>query len=485
MTVGLAQFVMENQPSYQVAYGVSLGDSVGMNASTMDNTWFSSVLMWQGMRFGWLVAVIFCGMALGAQVKKRCGDLSLTWLACSVCFVTLGFIPYMMTRIDGVPAALSRTGRISLVALWCAFPVALLIIPKKMLVAGLICCTAIGGCVVALAGGVPGPGSLALSTAMPVPIDRYSALFDGAKAGLPGIGRTVAQPAQVRNLQELKGCLAKLLKPGETFVDLTNSAAFYLYLDYPIPVNATAIYNVPATPLQKRYLEQVRAANAPVALIAPAVNFDGFPVSVRANRIYRYMAETRVPVACGQFRFLVPPGRADGGQDRLSLLDEAFHAETLHKLPVAWGRSWSRLAPQLNAAARLDDSRIGAVHSVTRAGSGRFTVNGDDPYVSYGVAGVLGDGRRAGLVSFDFSCDHTEGAPEPVVALRWQAANVPPGGAAVLRFSAEPGRLLVPLDSAPRWLLSQGLSVFQVGVEDARSCTSFGIANIQFWQWRP
>jgi len=59
-------------------------------------------------------------------------------------------------------------------------------------------------------------------------------IVDGKSFGLERIGHMAADSSTVDQIRSLKEALALLLRPDETYLDLTNRNALYYYLDLPI-----------------------------------------------------------------------------------------------------------------------------------------------------------------------------------------------------------------------------------------------------------
>ena len=137
--------------------------------------------------------------------------------------------------------------------------------------------------------------------------------FHGRQVGLPSLGRISVSPASLDQLIELREQLSRLLRPGETYLDLTNNSAHYFLLGYPVPVREANPYAAPAQRGQRRMLEQLAENRPPVVLAhveQSTILHDGGPPSLRTPLIYRYLVMSYVPIIRGKFIFFVEPKRA-------------------------------------------------------------------------------------------------------------------------------------------------------------------------------
>jgi hypothetical protein len=85
-------------------------------------------------------------------------------------------------------------------------------------------------------------------------------------------------------------------------------------------------------------------------------------------------------------------------------------------------------------------------------------------------------GRDAGLLRFDFACLGSQATP--TIAIYWAEAGADLDERSVVRFPAADGAVIVPLDAAPRWLLSKNLGALRIDVADPAPCVAFTLRNI-------
>lgn len=588
ITYSLILYLKENSSVNTIANGIPWGASLGVSA--FSNGVLVSGLLWEFLRVGWMfVTVIVLFVILKELTKPQDEKQNRVLLfGISILLYLLVFMVYSFGRIDS--AALTRTGRASLWAVAIALPLLLLLINKKKSIPYFILFyPLIGGASSAiLQKPIPEPSTIVLKSFIEIPVTAKQIEFS-THAGLPNLGRLILEQDRLNALIELQQELHKLLRQGETYLDLTNHSARYFFLGYPVPIFESASYNAPSTEMQQRILHQLKKNPSPVVLVdGDTILYDGGPASMRTNLIYRHFALTYVPIKRGRYIFLVQPERAKGlpilqqvdilplasltdtnwtkgisskkertgvllkdkfdshdikvgdkiifahsGQrtvslidgeqlwfegkpldpeadgfpnsvlvektnmtqekskpsditeTKLVLLDKAFRAEHLQKIPVSWGRSWQSLAPLLQKVGRVDVKQLVSTHVIKKNSDGSYTPRDRDSQLVFNVADLKLKGASAAYVSFVFNCEHTDLKTEPELELYWE--NTADGSFNennVIRFYAENGRVLVPLDSSPRWLLSQGITRFRIDLRDHNSCRKFTLDEIYFLKRR-
>jgi hypothetical protein len=326
-------------------------------------------------------------------------------------------------------------------------------------------------------------------------------VVDGAALGLPNLGRGLFEPAHLERLTALKAILDSLLAPDETYLDLTNRNAHYFYFDRPPPIASGAVYNLPAENQQRRALDRL-AENPPPAVLIDADNVlhDGGPASLRCHLLYRRFVPAYVPVRLGRFGFLLRPDRyrelAEGrrplpagvalrpaARDReteLAILDAAFAQAALQAIPQSWGASWPSLAGGLSKVADLPVGKAG-LHALRRLPDGRFEITGPDPYLVIPAAGPGLSGAGAGLLVLDFASDALAGKPV-TLQLFYTIDGQTSEEKKSLTLTTTGGRLVVPLDAYPRWLLAGRIDAVRIDVADPAPCRAFSLANVALYQ---
>lgn len=164
---------------------------------------------------------------------------------------------------------------------------------------------------------------------------------------------------------------------------------------------------------------------------------------------------------------------------RLALLDKAFSVRDLAKVPLAWGRSESSLEKRMELVRPFDPTMVSTHDLVPQMQSHR--ISGNDPQITFDVSGLEVSGRGAGLLRFDFSCFGQRA--EPRLQVFWWGDDQPgPTEAASVRFTAENGVLIVPLDAYPRWLALQKVVGIRFDLDSAAACDAISFQNLSLFQ---
>jgi hypothetical protein len=430
----------------------------------------------------------------------------------SSAFFLLAAIPYSFGRID--QAGMSRPGNLSLWALYLGLPLMISFVDNARFVKYfLLPYSVLWGAIYsfALPNGLLSNNDITLGASGQIPISAVKKLTQAEQAPLPLKG-LILSSEQIERISELKHILGILLKPGETYLDLTNHSARYFYLGYKVPALEAAYYNAPATKTQLRILKQLGSSPPPVILIkGDNISFDETTVPLRVNIIYRYFVLSYKPAKFGHYIFLIEPHRmadlmksarngmlnsqtqnfsGEKGSDMnrekdLSLLDEAFPAAHFKKIPIAWGASWPSLSSRLVKVADISEEKIMRTKAVVRCEDGSCPSPGDNPSLLINLDGLDITGRKAGYLSLNFRCDHPQiQQNENEIELSWKDKNTGSFDYNTIRFYAQNGRLLVPLDSDHRWLLSESVSALKISLSNQSECKSYVVKDMQFFQRR-
>ena len=164
---------------------------------------------------------------------------------------------------------------------------------------------------------------------------------------------------------------------------------------------------------------------------------------------------------------------------RTALFQEAFSVSDLGKIPVAWGRSESSLQERMDRIAPLD-SLVPTVHDLAVT-DGRYRVTGPDPYLTFDLAPLAIAGRTAGLLRLEFTCLNRTAEPRLLVSWR-EDQQAGPDEAASVRFTADDGVLLVPLDAFPRWLTLDHIRGLRLDLDDPSACGAMMIKDLALHQ---
>ena len=324
-------------------------------------------------------------------------------------------------------------------------------------------------------------------------IEAPANVTQGRDIGLANLGDGIIAETQLERLKAIKHVLNILVDPGETYLDLTNRNTHYFYLGYKPPIEAGAVYNLVSEDQQYRAIQTLEKEPPPVVLAsADNVLHDGGTAAYRSHLLYRYVVERYIPIRIDGFIYLVRPDRmgrvaefADAkdamtDEYRKNLLDIVFRMAFIEELPVSWGRSLKSLKTKMLLVKSIQPGSPQFLHSVRDDGGGNYSVTGPDPYVVFDISDWKLNGSDAGMLTFNFTCMGASSKPQ--LKIYWGSNATGPNESTMVRFVAEDGPLLVPLDAAPRWLQAKEINSLRFDIADPASCKAFAITNIQLWQ---
>ncbi len=484
MLFGALRYAIEQSSINSIAYGIRWASSHDTNPNL-------SYSLWEVMRTSWILVGLVAGLLLFRAIVDK------TWavrgryavFAIPIVLLTVLFIPRAAGRID--PGVFSRLGIASVWSVCLLLPIVLItaLEPHRKALS-LMVVAVLGGMLVGL------PSSEPLMS-RPVRTIEVSSLplVNGSQVGFPMMGdRVIIYSAkQLKRLRQIKRVLQVALNPGETYLDLTNHGADYFYLGYPPPIQAGAVYNLPHRNQQLRAIANLDAAPPPIALMAAQnIEHDGGTLALRSHLLYRYVVAHYVPVKIEGLIYGVYPDRLARLQSlltpsspsdvmpsaALNLLDQAFLTQNLLRLPRSWGQSFDTLKSELQLVQQISDA-IPVLTSVERTGT-TYRVTGRDPHIDFDVSSLKLNGRDAGILAFDFLSDSQSAAS--TLEFYWSSES---GGnlseKTVIRFSAKQGKVIVPLDAAPRWLLAKGIKTIRFDVADPAP-SAFSLSHIELFQ---
>lgn len=164
---------------------------------------------------------------------------------------------------------------------------------------------------------------------------------------------------------------------------------------------------------------------------------------------------------------------------RASLFQRAFSTSDLQKIPVAWGRSYKSLEKKMTLIKVVNEVPTSFAQLIPENGS--YKVNGIDPILSFDILSLDLSGRDAGLLKFDFSCINRSAEPR-IQVFWWGDGHGGPFEASSVRFTADDGTLIIPLDADPRWLTLKKSKGIRIDLDNASACSAFSVRNIGLFQ---
>jgi len=462
------RFMLENRPLYGAVHGLDWAHSLARD-------WPVNGAYWELARNLWLPATLLLLTAGTIRLWQRRSDLAgalredrlATFAGVSGLFLLL-VIPHTIGRIDaGGP---SRAGALSVFAL------ALLCLPLAS-AAGM---RARAGVVVGLVAvlGMLGPAfghrlsvaellSVPNATRAPQPGEQA---IDGAASGLPSVGRTVVPEALVTRMVPLKAALDTWLRPGETYLDLSNANAQYFYSGRAVPIESGAVLTLPADGMQRRSVARLRETPPPVLLLGTLPSGAGpFTLPLRApilaDWVFEQLREGIYEIVFTEpFVFAVRPDRLTAPvlpeTAQKAFLSRLFAPPPLARLPAVWGAS----ADPSWFAARSDVDTIEAGPGVQADKTGRYAIAG--LRAGFDIA----PGADADVLLFELACGAGNGGGR---------GRVIADGGAALEFDLVPGLHVVPLDADPMVLYAGHVETLRLDLELDPRCAGASVSRFE------
>ncbi|CAG9177798.1 hypothetical protein CURE108131_05475 [Cupriavidus respiraculi] len=486
MLLGAIRYGTEQSGVNSIAHGVNWSATFGKSDA---NPWLYEVA-----RCSWLLVAMLAGVLLLRQImlKSTDGRAAAFAFLVPIFILMVVFVIRAAGRID--PSAATRLGIASVWGLALLLPILIFAVmrPRAPGVAVLLWVSA-AGLIVPYFGGWDRHYLRAFEPLNgPAGLPGY---VEGRSVGLPELGNGVADGGHLDRLIRIRQTLDRVLEPHETYLDMTGRHATYFYFNRRPPIETGSVYNLVTERQQLRAIASLRHERPPVVLIsADNIVHDGGPASLRANLLYRFlMLETGYKVVT--FRnlvWLMRPDRvvrlAPEWHAEISELSDApsnpvnavFRVPNLQWIPASWGRSAATLEPRMRTVQRLPADATAIYTDVVREPDGAYRVTGADPHITFDISSWGLAGRQAGIVGFDFSCEAA--GPPPVIEFYWATDRTDESEGTVLRFNGRSGRILVPVDSAPAWLLAKQIRRIRFDVGSPESCRSFRVDNIRLNQ---
>jgi len=485
MLAGAVRYGIEQSSINSVANGIAWSRSWAVGG-TIINQW-----LWESARASWiLVAIIACVVMLRAAIggQHDMGKRAIVFAIPIFLLMTL-YIFRAAGRID--PGDMSRLGLASIWALSLLLPVLLIAAYGKNRRAFiLITCSFLAAILSPHFGQLDMRSVFKKTTAV---IEAPANVIQGRNIALSNLGNGIIEETQLKRLKAIKHVLNILVDPGETYLDLTNRNAHYFYLGYKPPIEVGAVYNLVSESQQQRAIRCLEKDPPPVVLAsADNILHDGGSAAYRSHLLYRYVVERYIPIRIDGFIYLVRPDRmsrvaafadtkeAMTDEYRKLLLDMVFRMVFIEELPVSWGRSLKSLKTKMLLVKSLQLCSPPVLHSVRNDRVGNYSVEGSDPYITFDISDWKLNGSDAGMLTFNFTC--TGASSKPQLEIYWGSKATGPNESTVVRFVAENGPLVVPLDAAPRWLQAKEINSLRFDIADPAPCKAFAITNIQLWQ---
>ncbi|MFC1856107.1 hypothetical protein ACFL2A_06165, partial [Thermodesulfobacteriota bacterium] len=316
-------------------------------------------------------------------------------------------------------------------------------------------------------------------------------IIDSKDIGMPGIGNALIDDEQKNRLIAINEVLNHFLTEDETYLDMTNRNAHYYYFNRRIPIETGAFYNLVGNKQQIRAVNKLMTDPPPVVLInADTIKNDGVSLAYRSYALYRFIMMNYVPIRVNGYDFMVLPDRLNemigyyklneskSNDVGMNILDASFKMPYLQSIPESWGRSFSELSKEMTAVAKIDT--FSAINDLDFSDPG-FTITGEDPYILNNISHLNIDGKEAGLLAFDLQYDNL--LLNPTIEIYWDSEEFSGlSESNVVRFKGYSGKIIVPLDTFPRWFLGKKINNLRIDIVRAGAPEKFTLNNIQLYK---
>lgn len=177
------------------------------------------------------------------------------------------------------------------------------------------------------------------------PISNQFVKISGEELGCPKMGNMFLPTDMAAPIQDTAFVISSLCPEGETYLDFTNQAAFYMMFNKETPFAYCALYHGTSDATRGKMLESLEEELPNLILVSPYWYNDGGSISLRYKEIYQYIWDQGYrPYQYGTACFLlsdkvqVPKWATDGSYGFF----EAMTTSDLQALPNVWGRSMER-----------------------------------------------------------------------------------------------------------------------------------------------
>jgi len=453
-------------------------------------------MLWEAFRTSWLFVTVGIGIAVYLGLRRSLTNFNFRTLlretysphfVVGVPIIILGilFVPRAAGRIDA--GVVSRMGIASVWFVTILLPIYAFVgsgVRAAYRPVLILVFTALAGAF----------ASLLNYTWTANPFDRMmgvgnvSNIVNGHDVGLDRLGLYRGDIEWVKKRVSMKAFIDAEIPEQGTFVDLTNRSGLYYLFNRRPPIEA-AVYNLTNIDQQIRAIKSLQQTPPGLALAGPdAITHDGGAIGLRAPALFRYIIENYRPIEGGGAIWLKPLPPAALGQAsnamhseaEMAILARAFGQLDLGALPRVWGDAWKYLSPQLTPF-RTGDLGAATLHDAVLAPNGTIISNGPDTYAVLDVSALGMVGSEAGIVSFDFNCEGA--AAPPVMEIYWTTARAPePDISRMVIFQAPNGRIVVPVDASPSWVLGGKIMSVRFDLRKRASCHAWRISDLAFSQ---
>ena len=311
-----------------------------------------------------------------------------------------------------------------------------------------------------------------------LPLISSNNIVKGADYDLPNLGSTIYPIKRLEKYAALKHHVDSALKPGEPILNLTSRNLLTYLIDRP-PFAESSMYNLVSNGQQRRTIEKIKN-NPPNLILASYENIlhDGGKLGLRSPAVYREIVLNYIPYANANAIWMVPKivdemYSFNLYEERMKLLDEVFFQKNLGYLPKNFGASWKEI--KTHTQGHMDvDLEDKALHHVELVNSYLLSSTGLNPHFTIKLKSQP-QTIDYGLLIFDFHCKKSDNVSMQIFWSTNRSPQMSENKSFI--FRAGNGRIVVPLDSHPRWLLGDRATNLRFDLNDVKACGNWGVSN--------
>lgn len=444
-------FIPNNIRNFTLSSFSYLLDQSRMNTVAHSSLWISESFLTEIIRNSFILVffIILYFLYLSCKIKNVQLSLSCLFIFLSI----LLFIPQAAGRIGG---GYTRLGNLSSIMLGAFLPHILIVYNKKLNYYAILCIVLFQSAFVYFSKNI-----FLWEMKNPHEISTHN-YKDGSAYSLPNIGFGEIDDKWLKKLVNLKNDIDKtVINNDETFYDFTSASALYFLLDYEPPVSDVAAYNAVSEQQQFKVVNSLHKKNIPFIIAKTNRNYfwDGGTPSLRNYLIYRFTINNYIPVFTGKNIYFLKDFKEYFNHDiYLNLLNECFYNYDLKFIPYSWGKDSNNLQPKLVDKFFLKKYLNTDINNY---------LSKHESSIEYKFNDLSINGREVGILMFDIKAINIKNMKNVKHAITYNisfSSNITNHSSkwSNIKFSSYNGRVIIPLDSFPNWLLSDKISSLRI-----------------------
>lgn len=169
-------------------------------------------------------------------------------------------------------------------------------------------------------------------------IDDPIVFVEGTRVNMPKLGTGFISGNTLQSLKNIEYVLSGQLAQGEAYLDLSNAVANYVVFNRPSGVKYTSGYNISNERMQDSAIGALSKNPPKLVLLAPYIMFDEATISLRSEKLYRYLLEAGYkPYRYENVIYMAMENTVPGAYEDYEGFAQLMHKENLMFLPGVWG----------------------------------------------------------------------------------------------------------------------------------------------------